>query len=471
MTYIPPQGVARAGVSWAEVQYKLETEGSLNKMYDSDLDGIIDLKSIPTIPRTKLEYPTVDVSFAYLSAINKLNFDIGAGASRSLANFVLTLDSFTDKAVKCQCVDETGLFGRWVDLNNWYELFLNSSASTADLRINVIIAGTSTNIASEAVDIRTDSRHLLMFSISGSTLKGFRNDMTTAKISATNTEYAIGLFGILGGTSGGSNNIDALLGMLLAPSSPLQNAKAIVELEITGSGREDDSIRPEFARELIEISKLSRLPDFLYLEAKKYEILRNKGFTDEEMELILGHIPQHQVDLASVSWGAFDYKGENTMLVCIVGDNPYRSGAILRQVGHAKSKNLKIYKVPQSYDEAKEIYRQVKRDRPDIIAGKDNFAYQTLGIPDLEPLAVADYYDGFVEGIYNIKDLEKLPNRVEVNEETKKILEKVGIKVDGRVCSELEQCVGTWMYRLQKANVPTEEKDKHMKKFKRFLAA
>ena len=43
----PPQGAGGGGLTWAEIKNKLETEGSLNKQYDADIDGIIDTGNIP----------------------------------------------------------------------------------------------------------------------------------------------------------------------------------------------------------------------------------------------------------------------------------------------------------------------------------------------------------------------------------------------------------------------------------------
>jgi len=398
------------------------------------------------IARSQLEYPTEDVTLAYLAAINKVNFDVvAAGGARPYGEWVVTSDSFTDKAVKNQCTDGTGLLGRYVDELNWYEALLDSGATTADFQINIQSAGSSSTLASEAVDIGTDSRHLLKLNIAGSTISGFRNDMTTAAVSVTDTTFASGAYGVLQGTGGGSSSCPALTGILLAPTSPLPKAQRIIEAEITGSGTEDDPYRPNFKQELAEISQLTNISDFLLQEAKRYEALKAKGFTDEEIKLLLGYIPKHQVDLASITWGTFEYKNESTMLAVITGDNPYQSGAILRQEEHAKSKNLKVLKPPRDLSEARELHRQIKADRPDIIAGAHNLAYHCIGDENLELLAVADFYDGFVRGTYNIKDLEKLP------------------------AGELKRTIIMWMKRLDKANVPAEEKDKHMEKLKRVL--
>jgi len=44
--YVPPQG---KGLSWGGIKSKLETEGSLNKKYDADLDSKIDEGVLPAV--------------------------------------------------------------------------------------------------------------------------------------------------------------------------------------------------------------------------------------------------------------------------------------------------------------------------------------------------------------------------------------------------------------------------------------
>jgi len=48
MGYVPPQGAGK-GLSWEEIKSKLETEGSLNKKYDADLNSKIDEGALPAV--------------------------------------------------------------------------------------------------------------------------------------------------------------------------------------------------------------------------------------------------------------------------------------------------------------------------------------------------------------------------------------------------------------------------------------
>ena len=65
---------------WAWIKRKLEGEGSLNKQYDADLNSVIDLAAIPTIPRSKIDarlinYGKTDIEY---SADTTLSSDIFA---------------------------------------------------------------------------------------------------------------------------------------------------------------------------------------------------------------------------------------------------------------------------------------------------------------------------------------------------------------------------------------------------------
>ena len=355
----------------------------------------------PPVKRSDLEYPTEDVNLAYLLAISKAGWWIEEESARS---GLATVDSFTDKAGQMPCTDNSAILGRYQDAYNFYyaEIY-------GDFLIEMRSAGDFTTLASEGVDLET-GWYLVMLSITGSTLKGFRTDMTTPKISVTDTTFASGKYGTYqDGWEGFHLSCMWYACKLLAPASPLPPAQSIIEVETTGSGSPEDPIRPNFAQ------LLDKHPEF-------------------------GDINKY-----AVTWGAFDYKGESTMLVVVTADNPYQSGAILKQIEHAKSKNLKVYKPLRDLTEVKQLHRQIKQDRQEIIAGVHNLAYQCIGHEELEHLAVADLYDGFTQGIYDTKNLKNVPDW------------------------ELRKAIAMWKDRLKRVTTITAtEVDKHMKKLEKF---
>ena len=353
-----------------------------------------------SVTRVKLEYPTVDVSFAYLSSINKA---VSANLARTKINYkqtaILTTDWFTDKTVAnaySNEVDDTFVV-RVSAQNTFYTFFSDFASYTADVKIRKMVNGTVADLAYEAVDVAGDYIQFVgALSVSGSTLKFWRQDVidvdninfgVSPNVSATDTSIASGRFGIIEHVQGNWIASGIVLGgKLLSSKSSLLGAVAVIETEL-GS---DNS--PVFSKNVVEVSRLTGLPDFLYREAKKYEILKAKGFTDEEMELLLGYVPKHQVDLDAVTWGAFELHPDKspTAIVVVVGDNPYSQGAVERQKGKVK----RWWSPPRGYNEAVELYRQLSRDYPHWLAGKDNFAYQVLGWEELDWLQNVDFYYG-----------------------------------------------------------------------------
>jgi hypothetical protein len=401
-----------------------------------------------SVTRAKLEYPTIDVSFAYLHAINKLHvpsYVLGGG----FHNPLYTVDAFTDKAVEAYHEPGTGDNGinrGRSSSSGWYGENYNTSLATADHYVFKNVAGRDTTLASEAVDLNAYDATLSKLSLSGSTLKAFRNDMTTPKISLTDTSLASGYFGIAYGISG-RNPINTLYAYLRAPASSSPSSQAVLELGLEGSGKPEDPFRPSMSKSLAEISTLTGLPDFLYQEAKKYDVLKAKGFTDDEIKVLLGYIPQHQVDLDSVTWGAFELSEKSpTNIIMIYGDNPYKSGAVQRQMDYSKSKNLRVFSPPKGYGEAVALYNKLKSDFKHWLAGKDNFAYMVLGLEELDLMQNVDFYYGeLIEHKAHYQQLKQVP--------------------DWEMRNRLNELRG----RLSKVSVLVDERDKHLKKIDEIL--
>ena len=395
----PIQGVN----PWNLVKNKLKTEGAQNVSYDSDLDGLID--QIRTITRADLEYPTENVTFAYLAAINKLK-DITKIAIPNAIAFV-TLDGFTDKDILTALHGYGGglILMRWTDENNYYDVVHRAVETTADHKLRSVVAGTITDLATEAVDLNYSDYY--RSGVSGSTLKSDRGVDGVVELNATDTNFMSGSFGLAQYSGTYDNTSLAYLpAKLMPPATKLKPSVRIFEVDVIGTGKtNEDPIRPNFLKKLT---------------------------------------PEGDKDLLSITWGAFDYKGEPTMLVVVTGDNPYQRGAILEQESYVKSKNLKVYKPPRDLLEARQLHRQIKQERPEIIAGAHNLAYQCIGHEELEYLAAADFYDGFTQGIYDIKHLKNVPDW------------------------ELRRTIARWKDRLKRVKIAKLDAERHMKKLEEF---
>jgi hypothetical protein len=394
-----------------------------------------------SVTREKLEYPTEDVSFTYLAAIEKVRV---FRDTRLTANWtILTYDLFTDKAVEIYYVINACdvAFTRH-NLGDRYFVLINPALPTQDHRILKQVAGLDTILGTEAVDLTAGLPERNVFSISGSTLKSFRGAPLAPQITVTDTSITAGLFGFATHPDRAVQNL--ALAWLRPPSSPLPMAQAIVEVEVEGDGTPGNPYRPRLQENLAETRGLQGLPSHLYAEARKYEILRRRRLTDKEMKLLLGYTPQHQVDLNSVTWGAYEFNPSSpTNVIIITADNPYQQGAIERHVEAARNKNMKALTPPRDYQEAGEQFKQLKAEHRDWIVGKDNYAYHTLGWEELELLQSTDFYYG-----------ELLEHRTHYNQ-----LKQVADPVIWRRLEELE-------HKLEKMKVLAEERDRHLVKLK-----
>ena len=409
-----------------------------------------------SVTRAKLEYPTVDVNFAYLAMINKVVY----GSMIVFGYTVLTRDSFTDKAVWAgvQVNMSSTIIGRYQDRNNLYYAEYIPPNSASDHALWKCSAGTRTMLASEAIDIDNSGRGLAIV-CSGSVIKSLRYEISTyldplalptpnATISATDTSFASGLYGfrVLRESSPHGGN-DSASAWLKAPLSPSPPALGVLEVNLEGSGKPEDPFRPSLSKNLAKVTSLSGLPDFLYLEAKRYDMLKAKGFADEEIKLLLGYIPQHQVDLDSVTWGAFEFSDKSpTNIIMITGDNPYKGGAVQRQMDYAKSKNLRVFSPPKNYGEVVSLYNKLKGDFKHWLAGKDNFAYMVLGLEELDLMQNVDFYYGeLLEHRTHYQQLKQVPD------------------------SEIRNRLNELIEKLSKVSVLVDERDKHLKKINEIL--
>ena len=140
---------------------------------------------MPIIPRSQLEYPTENVTLVYLLAISKAQS--GTWHNGHFVGLYCS-DTFTDKAVAGLMKDTysyiTGRVSAIADegsINDYY-IKIISPNTTADFQICKYVSGVITALASEAVDLASGYAALCKISIAGSTINGYRVDMSTPKI-------------------------------------------------------------------------------------------------------------------------------------------------------------------------------------------------------------------------------------------------------------------------------------------------
>ena len=323
-----------------------------------------------------------------------------------------------------------------------------TAKTTQDHLLGKWSAGAITLIGYEGVDL-SNYHYLYGIDILGSSFKCYRAWVTaktissaTPKFTVTDTAFASGYIGI--GFVRSYYPVPYTVPTWFTAFSRGVEAVAVMEFGTVGSGTPDDPYRPDFSSQLVDILSLQRLPDFLYRETKKYQMLKKRGFEDEEIELLLGYIPQHQVDLDVVTWGAFEFHPDKapTVVVTVTGDNPYKAGAIDKQKGKAK----RVFSIPKDYSEAVSLYNQLKKDYSHWLAGVHNWCYQIFGLEEFDLLQNIDFYYGeLIEHKTHYDQLKRVP--------------------DWEIMNRLNELIG----KLTKVTVLTHERDKHIAKAKEIL--
>ena len=234
-----------------------------------------------SITRVKLEYPTVDVSMLYLYMIGKAFVDVASG---DRFTFVITVDSFANKQIcgpqlmkAAESRYYEGFFGRCgADPRaNSYVTWIDTNMTTADVILAKIVAGTVTNLGTQAVDLLDDVAYIFGLSCNATTIRSIRYNRwsisagtisfgtPSVAISATDTSFASGKFAARTSDVGGPGAIaDGLLAFLRAPSSPSPEVVAYFEVPIVGSGTPEDPFRPQMPQEIADhqiFGKVNRL--------------------------------------------------------------------------------------------------------------------------------------------------------------------------------------------------------------------
>jgi len=323
-----------------------------------------------------------------------------------------------------------GTKGRVIDRSQSTSTFANlycfdfdTGSTTADYRIVKYVNWSETAIATEAVDLSTTTYYKGRATLVGSTLSFYRDG--SLRLQVTDTTFTSGVMGLF------RHEVNLYwMRIYRKPYGTVRGVilpKAIIETEIEGSGKfaPEDPYRPKLNSNLKPIESLNGLPEYLYKQKEN----------------------QQQVDLDSVTYGGFEIDSKSpTNIIMIYDDNPYKTGAIQRQIDYTKSKNMKVFNPPKNYDEAISLYNQLKTDFGHWLAGKDNFAYMCLGLEELNLFQNIDFYYGeLIEHKTHYNQLKQVPDW------------------------ELLNRFRNLMKELSQVSVLTNEREKHLNKLKEIL--
>jgi hypothetical protein len=176
-------------------------------------------------------------------------------------------------------------WARATDVNNGYFLDIYTGYTTQDFLLIKIVNGTITTLGYEAVDLSSANFYTLKLRCSGTTIQGFRTDMTTAKISVTDSSFSSGYWGAAhvdlyyNATPQAHVFLTAKkASATLPPPQPL----GYFEVPILGEGTAENPFKPAMPVETFEFETPNK---------KIYNSLKAKGFTDEEIIKLYGLMP------------------------------------------------------------------------------------------------------------------------------------------------------------------------------------
>jgi hypothetical protein len=189
-------------------------------------------------------------------------------------------------------------WARAQDINNGYFLNINSGATTADFELHKMVAGTDTILGTEAVNLSGSYIYTQKIRCSGTTIQAFRTDMTTAKISVTDTSFSSGYWGIYhydiyyGYPPGAHKYLTAKkASATIPPPQPL----GFFEVPIIGEGTAENPFKPALPVETFEFETPNK---------KLFNSLKAKGFTEEEIFKLYGLMPDFIGNRLAMSYSA-----------------------------------------------------------------------------------------------------------------------------------------------------------------------
>jgi len=174
--------------------------------------------------------------------------------------------SYLNKGVEAFLSGLAWVVGRSQGAGNHYITQLYNPATTADFRLCKVVTDVITVLASEAVDVGTARYYKIKLEVVNSDLKGYREDMTTPKVTTTDTTFTTeGKWGV-GDYGEYRSEFLKLSGIgtckLVTPLSPSPKVLRYYEVPIIGEGTFDNPFRPQLSEEIIDhpiFGKVNRL--------------------------------------------------------------------------------------------------------------------------------------------------------------------------------------------------------------------
>ena len=253
----------KTGFKIGKYGFEIDTDEKAIKFYDLGARGVI----------TEVDSLYENTIF-WLASIGYCIEDL-AQDTGSLAR--LTSENFPDLGAKSRLNTYTEyafMYGRHVDYQNWYGVYLYYNYSTSDHRVAKCINGTISTLGSEGVDLPSGVWYWVLFEIVGTELRSYRaTDPTvdvpdTPQITVTDTDIATGRWGVRHWGLG-LRGLQGLYLVFKQPSSPARKPIAYFEIPIDGEGKPETPIMPKLPVDIVEVEKVT------VYDKRKYELLAN----------------------------------------------------------------------------------------------------------------------------------------------------------------------------------------------------
>lgn len=236
--------------------------------------------------------------------------------------------------------------------DNYYAVDFDTPAATKDFKIKVRSGGVVTVLGYEATDLGTNTFYMIGCKIYGSTLEAYRNNLVTPRVTVTDSEFASGVNAV------GRHEVDLKYYLYLLK----------------------DYNDPPFEQGL----KAKRI--IITHVREKYRLL------EPDIDVKPG-----------TRLGVFDRLSNDEYMIVTLFDGKVKD----------ESHVVREFRAPRNYGEAIEQYSQLKNMGFEFTVGKDDYAYQCLGLPETRIFKQVDYYYGnLLEHKEHYKELKKIPEHI-----------------------------------------------------------
>ena len=202
---------------------------------------------------------------------------------------------------------------RWTDVDNWYKQEHDALAATKDQILYKEVGAVTTTLATEAVDLTKSHPFRYKVAAVKSAIDCYRTDMTTPKLSVTDTSHASGYWGVWMNAEDtyGDGSFAAPYNRLLGkPDMASLKPMRYLEVPVVGSGTLDDPFRAEMPQKLATHPKFEKINPLALTHSAVIKSGKDGKPTDYRAIVRVFDQPDRQTHLKSISTCLTALKGK-----------------------------------------------------------------------------------------------------------------------------------------------------------------